>query len=60
MKDEALTVYVNGPEVEDLNFAIIRFRKRIEKAGVLDELKERQFYLKPSIKKRLKRKYGRK
>ena len=34
--------------------ALKRFKRKVEQAGVLKEIKKREFYIKPSIKKKLK------
>jgi ribosomal protein S21 len=52
-KDYGLTVYAN--ENSDINELLRRFRKRVEKAKVLDIYKEHQVYVKPSLKKHLKK-----
>lgn len=41
---------------ESLESALKRFKKKIEAEGILKEWKERQYYLKPSTRKRLKKK----
>ena len=45
-------------EVKDGNLerALRKFKKKVERYGILEEYKERQAYIKPSDKKRLKRK----
>jgi len=35
---------------------IKKFSRKVKKSGILDEVKERRFYTKKSIKRRLKRK----
>ena len=42
----------NGLEGERL---IRKFIKKVKKSGILDEVKERRYYTKKSVKKRLKR-----
>lgn len=44
-KDFGMTVYVGEKGIDE---AIRRFRKRVEKSGILDEVKEHQTYKKPS------------
>ena len=41
---------------EDPNRFIKRFIKKCKKLGIIDEVKERNRYVKPSVKKRLARK----
>ena len=37
-------------ETESFESAIKRFKKQVEKAGVLSEVRKREFYEKPSVK----------
>ena len=39
---------------ETIDSLIRRFKKDVEKAGIIKELKRREYYLSPSLKKRLK------
>ncbi len=39
---------------ESIDKILKRFKKKYEKAGVLKEFRKRQFFVKPSIKKRVK------
>jgi small subunit ribosomal protein S21 len=41
-------------EGESIDKILKRFKKKYEKAGVLKEFRKRQFFVKPSIKKRVK------
>lgn len=52
-------VYLNDT---DLNFdlALRRFKKQVEKAGILSELKKRQHYEKPSVMRKKKKAAARK
>lgn len=59
MKDTGLTVFVNGPTNEDLTSAIGRFKRRIEKAGVLNEYKQKTRVYKTFFKRLKKQKHGR-
>lgn len=43
-------------EDEVLDKAIKRFKKSIDKEGILKEFKERQYFLKPSAKKHVRNK----
>lgn len=58
--DFGTTVFVNKGTSEDrerrADDAIKRFRRRTERYKVLDELKERQYYIKPSDIRHKKRK----
>jgi len=55
-----MKVYVkksNTPEERDANFdfALKTFKRRVTKDGTLLEVKKREYYVKPGVKKRLKR-----
>lgn len=55
-KKEGLTVEVrNG----DLNYALRKFKKKVQEDGILQELKERQHYTKPSEKRARAKSAGR-
>jgi len=41
---------------ETIDQAIRRFKKKVDDDGVIKEYKERRYFVKPSMKKRLKRK----
>jgi small subunit ribosomal protein S21 len=41
---------------EDPNRFIKRFIKKCKKLGIIDEVKERKYYVKPSVKRRLAKK----
>jgi len=41
---------------ETLDQAIRRFKKKVDDDGVIKEFRERRYFVKPSMKKRLKRK----
>ena len=43
---------------EDINRALRKLKKKIEAAGVLKEIRDRQFYEKPSEKRRKAKKAG--
>ena len=59
-KDFGTTVYVVPGSSEDrerrTDDAVKRFKRRVERYRILDELKERQFYTKPSTLKKEKKK----
>lgn len=40
---------------EDINRAIKRFKRKVEREGIMKEVKRRRYYLKPSEKKKEKR-----
>jgi len=48
--------HVNVREGENLESAIRRFKKKVDNEGILKEFKDRQYYVKPSKKRRLKKK----
>ncbi len=50
---------VKAFEGEDFERLLKRFKKEVEKAGILSELKKREFYEKPSEKKKKKLKAAR-
>jgi small subunit ribosomal protein S21 len=39
---------------EPVERAIKRFKRKVEQAGIIKELRKREFYVKPSVKKKLK------
>ena len=41
-------------DYETLDDALRRFKRQVNKAGVLAETKKREFYLKPGLKRKLK------
>jgi len=41
---------------DNLEAAIKRFKRKVENDGILKEYRERQYFVKPSMKKRLKNK----
>ena len=41
-------------ENESLDDALRRFKRQVNKAGVIQEAKKREFYLKPGLKRKLK------
>ena len=43
-------------EYEDINRALRRFKNKVEESGLLDELRKREFYEKPTSER--KRKHG--
>ena len=54
--NDGLTVEVrNG----DVNAALRRFKKKVQEAGIIQEVRDRQEYVKPSIKRAKAKKAGR-
>ncbi len=45
---------------ESIESALKRFKKKIQKAGILSEIKRREHYVKPSVKKKRKSEAARK
>ena len=45
---------------ESIESALKRFKKKIQKAGILSEIKRREHYVKPSVKKKRKSESARK
>lgn len=50
---------VKAQDGEDFERLLKRFKKEVEKAGILSELKKREFYEKPSEKKKRRLKAAR-
>lgn len=48
-------VAVKAEKGESADKLIRRFRKKVKKSGILEELRERQFYKKPSEKRKEKK-----
>jgi small subunit ribosomal protein S21 len=42
-------------EYENINQALRRFKKKIEESGLLDELRKREFYEKPTTERKRKK-----
>ena len=45
---------------ESIESALKRFKKKIQKAGILSEIKRREHYVKPSVKRKRKSEAARK
>ncbi len=45
------TINISNPD-ENIEISIKRFRKEVEREGILKELKDRQYYHKPSMIKK--------
>lgn len=55
-KPQGLTVFVR--DGEDISKALRKLKKKVESAGIIKELRDRQYYMKPSEKKREAKKAG--
>ena len=42
-------------EYEDINRALRRFKNKVEESGLLDDLRKREFYEKPTTERKRKR-----
>ena len=51
-----VSVEVRDGSMESLEFALRKFKKKMEVAKILDEYKAKQYFIKPSLAKREKRK----
>lgn len=51
-KNVSTMIIVPIKEGENLERALKKFKRKFEKTGVIKELRERQFYTKPSVKRR--------
>ena len=47
-----LAVNVVGNQREDLSFAIKSFKRKVKNSGVLERIKDRKEFIKPSVKRR--------
>ena len=47
-----LAVKVPGSSREDLAYALKAWKRKIKSSGILEEVKERKEFIKPSVKKR--------
>ena len=43
----------------DFNFALRKFKKKVQESGILQELREREYYTKPSLKRKKAKAAGR-
>ena len=48
----AIGVRVPGPSNGDLEMALRKFKTIVKEAGIIDEFRDRQEFIKPSVKKR--------
>lgn len=49
-----MSIEITIGDGDRIEFALKAFRRKVQKAGVLRELKERRHYLKPSVARKLK------
>ena len=59
-KKEDILSEVRIEDGESLESALKRFKKKVQKAGILTEIRRREHYEKPSVKKKRKRAQARK
>lgn len=52
MKITGRTVFVNGTNFES---AMKKFKKKVLQSNILNELREKEFYIKPTLQKKLKK-----
>ena len=55
-RPQGLQVFVR--DGEDINKALRKLKKKIEQAGIIKEIRDRQYYQKPSEKRRKAKKAG--
>lgn len=55
MKDKSRGLRVVLKENENINQALKRFKRKVEDSGVLDDLREKEFYEKPTTKRKRKK-----
>jgi len=55
-KPSGVQVFVR--EGEDISKALRKLKKKVERAGIIKDLRDKQYYQKPSEKKRLAKKAG--
>ncbi len=55
-----MKIEIKMKDGERIDNALRRFRKVVEKSGVLQELRKREYYEKPSVKKKRKQAASRK
>jgi small subunit ribosomal protein S21 len=46
--------YIELADSDKVEWALKAFRRRVQRSGILQELRQRRHYLKPSVAKRLK------
>jgi small subunit ribosomal protein S21 len=47
-------IQVTLSETDRLEFALKAFRRKVQKAGILKELRQRSYHVKPSVARKLK------
>jgi small subunit ribosomal protein S21 len=50
-----LHVDVRGDTEKDFQHAMAEFKRRVKKAGIMEDVRKKEYYMKPSVKKKLKR-----
>ena len=55
IKKEKIMASIRVKKDEDISRAIKRFKRKVEKEGIMKEVKRRRYYLKPSERKKEKR-----
>ena len=50
-----MQVEVRGNTDIDFQRALTEFKRRVKKAGIMEDLRKHEYYVKPSLKKKLKR-----
>lgn len=48
-------VEVKGSTDKDFQIALSIFKSKVKKAGVMEDLRKHEYYIKPSVKRKLKR-----
>ncbi|MDR3319547.1 MAG: 30S ribosomal protein S21 [Desulfovibrio sp.] len=48
-------VFLNEDDYNNFDIALRRFKKQVEKAGILSEMKKRQHFEKPSVMRKKKK-----
>jgi small subunit ribosomal protein S21 len=46
--------YIELADSDNVEWALKAFRRKVQRSGILQELRQRRHYLKPSVAKRLK------
>jgi small subunit ribosomal protein S21 len=59
MKPVRAGVFVNTNDSRGLDKAIRALNNQVKESGLMQEVREREYYLKPSVKKRMKRRKNR-
>jgi ribosomal protein S21 len=48
----AMAIKVIGPSREDLGYAIKGWKRKVKNAGIIESVRDRKEFIKPSVKKR--------